>query len=268
MFYFTSKVFWLFAQPSSLSALAILIGLSVLALTRMRRLGFAFAFGGLTLMVAGGFLPLGNYLVLPLEERFADERLPPDSANLAGIIILGGFEDAWVSGGRSGLALNEAAERLTEGVRLARRWPDAKIIFSGGSGGVFGRGADAAEPVGAFLQEVGIAPERIVLESKSLNTYQNAVYLRELLSPKPGQQWLLVTSAYHMPRSIGVFRTAGFEVMAAPTDFRTRGNQDLARTFPSIPDGLKRLDLGLREWIGLLSYWLTGRTDEFLPGPS
>lgn len=267
MFYLASKVFWVIAQPSSLCALAILIGLSVLALTRLRRLGFAFAFGGLTLLLAGGFLPIGNYLILPLEERFANEALPDRSERIDGIIILGGFEDGWVSAGRNGLAVNEAAERLTEGVRLARLWPQAKIIFSGGVGGLLGRGSDAAGPVGGFLEDVGIDQGRIVLEPKALNTFQNAMFTRDILKPKPGDKWLLVTSAYHMPRSIGVFRAAGFDVAAAPVDFRTRDNRDLARLFSSIPDGLKRFDLGVREWIGLVGYWLTGRTDELLPGP-
>jgi uncharacterized SAM-binding protein YcdF (DUF218 family) len=267
MFHFTSKVFWLVAQPSSLCAIAMLLGLLILALTRMRRLGFALAFGGLFVMLAGGFLPIGNYLVLPLEQRFANQALPAASQPVAGIIILGGFEDGWVSAGRDGLAINEAAERLTEGVRLARRWPEAKVVFTGGVGGLLARGSDAAGPVGLFLEDVGISPERIVLESKSRNTYENAKLTHELLSPKPGERWLLVTSAYHMPRSIGVFRAVGFDVTAAPVDYRTRDARDLVRMFSSIPSGLERLDLGVREWIGLVGYWLTGRTSELLPGP-
>lgn len=268
MFYYATKVFWLFAQPSSLSVIAMAVGLAVLALTRMRRLGFALAVGGLLLMLAGGFLPLGNYLVLPLEERFANVELPSADEPVAGIIILGGFEDGWVSAGRPGLAVNEASERLTEGVRLARRWPDAKVVFTGGVGGLMGRGSDAAGPVGQFLEDVGISQDRILLEPKALNTIQNARLTRDLLKPKPNDKWLLVTSAYHMPRSVGVFRAEGFTVIAAPVDYRTRDNRDLLRMFPSIPAGLERLDLGVREWIGLFGYWITGRTDALLPGPN
>ena len=86
MFHFTSKVFWLVAQPSSLCEIAMLLGLLILALTRMRRLGFALAFGGLFVMLAGGFLPIGNYLVLPLEQRFASQALPAASQPVAGIM--------------------------------------------------------------------------------------------------------------------------------------------------------------------------------------
>jgi len=267
MFHFTSKVFWLVAQPSSLFAIALLSGLLILALTRFRRLGLTLAFSGLFLMLAGGFLPIGNYLVLPLEQRFAGETLPAATEPVAGIIILGGFEDGWVSAGRNGLAINEAAERLTEGVRLARRWPRAKVVFTGGVGGLLAWGSDAAGPVSQFLQDVGIPPQRIVLESKSRNTHENATLTRELLEPNPGERWLLVTSAYHMPRSIGTFRAAGFDVTAASVDYRTRDARDLVRMFSSIPSGLERLDLGVREWIGLLGYWLTGRTDDLFPSP-
>ncbi|MBU2583641.1 MAG: YdcF family protein [Alphaproteobacteria bacterium] len=267
MFYYATKIFWLFAQPSSLSVIAIAAGLFVLVLSRRRRLGFSLAFGGLSLMLAGGLLPLGNYLVLPLEERFAKVELPSNDEPVAGIIILGGFEDGWVSAGRPGLAVNEAAERLSEGVRLARRWPGARIVFTGGVGGLMGRGSDAAGPVGQFLDDVGIARDRILLEPKALNTFQNAALTRDLVKPKPGERWLLVTSAYHMPRSIGVFRAAGFDVIAAPVDYRTRDNRDLVRMFASIPAGLERFDLGVREWIGLIGYRLTGRTDALLPGP-
>lgn len=267
MVYFASKLFWLIVQPSSLCVIAMATGLVALAWTRLRRLGLWLAFGGLALMLAGGFLPLGNYLVLPLEQRFATVGLPAIDEPVAGIIILGGFEDGWVSEGRPGLAVNEAAERLTEGVRLARRWPTANVVFTGGVGGLIGRGSDAAGPVGQFLEDVGIERGRIVLEPKALNTYQNAVMTRELLLPKPGETWLLVTSAYHMPRSIGAFRAAGFNVVAAPVDYRTRDRRDLVRMFASIPAGLERFDLGVREWIGLAGYRIMGRTDALFPAP-
>lgn len=267
MFYIASKVFWLVAQPSSLCVIAMAAGLLLVGFTRRRRLGLWLSWLGLTVLVAAGFLPLGNYLVLPLEERFAGQSLPEPEAKLAGIIILGGFEDGWVSAGRGGLAVNEAAERLTEGVRLAKRWPDARVVFSGGVAGLLADGVGAAEPVGQFLEDVGIDAARIVLEPDARNTWQNAINLRELLKPPAGEKWLLVTSAYHMPRSIGVFRKAGFEVIAAPVDYRTRDEQDLVRLFETIPAGLQRLDLGAREWIGLLAYWLTGRTSALLPSP-
>lgn len=267
MTYYASKIFWLFAQPSSLSALLLLSGLLVLLMSRRRRLGLGLALPGLVILMAGGFLPIGNYLVYPLEERFAKVELPGDGEPVTGIIILGGFEDGWVSAGRPGLAVNEAAERLTEGVRLARRYPSAKVVFTGGVGGLMAGGSDAAGPVGQFLEDTGIDPQRVILEDKARNTYENAKFAASLLKPKKSETWLLVTSAYHMPRSVSVFRKFGFTVVAAPVDYRTRDRRDLVRMFSSIPAGMERFDLGVREWIGLFGYRIMGRTKDLFPGP-
>lgn len=267
MFFPLSKIAFFLVQPSSLIALAILLGLVLAMATRWSRLGLRVAAVGLAMLVLAGLLPVGNALVLPLEQRFASVPQPSAGDDVAGIILLGGFEDGWVSGGRPGLAVNEAAERLTEGLRLARRLPAARIVFTGGATSLLVLQPDAAGPVGRFLAEMGIAPERIVLESRSRNTHENALLTRDLVQPEPGRPWVLVTSAYHMPRAVGVFRKAGFEVIAYPVDFRTRGPEDLLRPFERIPAGLERLDLGAREWIGLVAYRLTGRTDALLPGP-
>ena len=265
MFYPVSKILTFLALPSSLVAVTIGIGGLLLFKPSTQSVGRRLVLGGLTALLVLGIAPVGNALILPLEQRAAGYPLPSPTDRFAGIIILGGFEDGWVSGKRPGLAVNETAERLTEGVRLARQWPDAKVVFTGGSGSLLIAGQDAATPVGRYLADVGIAAERIVLESKSRNTHENALFTRDILKPKAGERWLLVTSAYHMPRSIGIFRKAGFEVAAYPVDFRTRDTGDALRVFESIPDGLKRVDLATREWVGLLVYWLSGRSDELWP---
>jgi uncharacterized SAM-binding protein YcdF (DUF218 family) len=266
VFFIVSKIAGFLVQPSTLIALAVVGGLAMAQLTRRTRLGLRIATAGATALVAAGLLPVGNLLVLPLEQRFAGVRLPAESA-IAGTILLGGFEDGWVSAGRPGLAVNEAAERLTEGLRLVRRLGDTPVVFSGGAAVLLVAGADAAGPVGRYLQEMGIDARRIVLEGRSRNTYENAVYTRDLVRPVPGRRWVLLTSAYHMPRAVGIFRKAGFDVAPYPVDFRTRGPEDLLRPFERIPAGLERLDLGAREWIGLVAYWITGRTDALLPAP-
>ena len=87
------------------------------------------------------------------------------------------------------------------------------------------------------------------------------------MPPKPGERWLLVTSAWHMPRSMGSFRAAGFPVTAYPVDYRTRGGEDARRGFLHTSEGLRRLDLMVKEWLGLLAYRLSGRTDALFPAP-
>jgi uncharacterized SAM-binding protein YcdF (DUF218 family) len=171
-----------------------------------------------------------------------------------------------VSAARNEVVLNEAAERLTVVADLARRYPNARILYSGGNGELIGDEREAPFAL-RLLKTFGVAPDRILLEDRSRNTIENAVYSREVARPKPGERWLLVTSAYHMPRAIGVFRKVGFAVEPYPVDWRTRGAQDELRPFASVGDGLRRVDTAVREWVGLAVYWLTGRSSELFPGP-
>ncbi len=165
------------------------------------------------------------------------------------------------------MALDEAAERITVAAELARRYPHARLLFSGGSNAlIFNEGPEAMFAV-RELEDLGVAPERIKAEDRSRNTIENAVFSRRLVDPKPGERWLLLTSAYHMPRSIAAFRAAGFAVEAYPVDWRTRGPIDAFRPFASLSDGLRRTDTAVREWVGLFAYRLAGKTAELFPGP-
>lgn len=262
-----SKILALLAQPSSIAVLLILAGLWRMRRGEAGRLARRLVSAGVLVLLVGGLAPVGNLLVLPLEQRFARVPAPAADDRVDGIILLGGFEDGWVSSGRGGLGINEAGERLTEGLRLALRHPQAKVVFTGGVGGLLSRNQEATEPIAKFLIDAGVASDRIVLESRSRNTYENAVYTRDLVKPRAGERWYLVTSAFHMPRAMGLFRKAGFDVVAYPVDYRTRGPEDLTRFFERIPQGLLRLDLGANEWLGLLAYRALGRTDELFPAP-
>lgn len=262
--YYASKVFGFFATPSNF---VILVGIAgaLLLRTRFSRTGWRLAVGSLVLLAVIGLSPVGNALIVPLEQRFPpwdDGRGAPH-----GIVVLGGALSPDVSHARNTVALNEAAERLTVVAELARRYPDARIIFSGGSGAVLFAERPEAEFALRLLESLGVAKGRVVAEDKSRNTVENARFSREFAQPKPGERWLLVTSAYHMPRSIGIFRKAGFPVEAYPVDWRTRGAGDMLRPFPTMGEGLRRTDTAMREWIGLLAYWLGGRSSELFPGP-
>jgi uncharacterized SAM-binding protein YcdF (DUF218 family) len=264
MFFFLAKVLGFFALPSNIFVSLGVIGILLMA-TRFARAGRRLAVAALILLALFGLSPLGNAIILPLEERFP----PWDAARgaPAGIISLGGALDTVVSPARGEVALNEAAERMTAIAELARRYPDARIVFTGGSGRIVYDGVSEAELAARLFASFGIAKERITLEDKSRDTTENAVFTKELVKPKPGERWLLVTSAHHMPRSVGVFRAAGFPVEAFPVDYRTRGAVDLLRPFSNVGDGLRRTDTAMREWAGLAVYRLSGRTAELFPGP-
>jgi uncharacterized SAM-binding protein YcdF (DUF218 family) len=264
MFFPLSKIIGFFALPSN-----VLVTLGVLAAllmaTRFARFGRWLAAVCVLLIAIVGLSPLGNILILPLEQRFPpwdESRGAPD-----GIVVLGGAIGPELSLTRKEVSLNESAERVTIIAALARRFPNARIVYSGGNGGLLIRDGNEAEFAVELFKSFGIDPTRIVAEDRSRNTIENALFSKQLADPKPGQRWLLVTSAYHMPRSIGVFRQAGFDVEPYPVDFRTRGWIDVLVPFGSVGDGFHRTDTAMREWVGLIVYWARGNTSALLPGP-
>jgi uncharacterized SAM-binding protein YcdF (DUF218 family) len=258
-----SKIAGFFAIPSNLMILMGIFG-ALLLRTSWARAGRRLAIASLVLLAIAGLSPIGNILILPLEQRFPawdSSRGAPD-----GIVVLGGAITPDVAAIRNDAALNEAAERITATVELARRYPNARVIFSGGDGSLVHSGNESEAALRLF-ERLGVAAGRVVAEDRSRNTVENAVFSKQIASPKLGERWLLVTSAYHMPRAMGIFRMAGFPVEAYPVDWRTRGVEDALRPFPTLAEGLRRTDTAVREWAGLLVYWLTGRSSELFPGP-
>jgi uncharacterized SAM-binding protein YcdF (DUF218 family) len=264
MFFVLSKILGFFALPSNVLVSTGLLGVILLP-TRFARAGRRLMMAALLLLAVFGFSPLGNALMFSLEDRFPawdSSRGAPD-----GIIVLGGALAPYISAKRGTVALNESAERMTAAVALARRYPSARIVFSGGDSSLIMPSAVEAEFAMQFFTELGLVPDRVVMERESRNTVENAIFTRDIAAPKPGERWLLVTSGYHMPRAIGTFRRAGFDVEAYPVDWRTAGRDDVLRPFPQLSAGLARSDQAIREWVGLVAYWLTGKSSEFLPGP-
>jgi len=264
MFFILSKFLGFFTLPSNLLIEIGIVGV-LLLLTPYRRLASWLVVTSIVLTAVVGWSPLGNILILPLEQRF-----PPWNASRGpptGLVVLGGAITPDVSAARGAVALNEAAERLTAAAALARRYPDTRIIYSGGSNAVLADRIAEAPFAVQELEALGVAHDRITAEEQSRNTIENAVFSRLIAQPKPGERWLLITSAYHMPRAIAVFRAAGFAVEAYPVDWRTRGWMDASRAFGSLSEGLRRSDEATHEWLGLLGYRLTGKTNELFPAP-
>ncbi len=269
MFFYLSKIGWFVLQPSNALILALVAGLVLMALGWRfgRRLGRGLVVLAGAGLVIAGFSPLGQLLILPLEDRFPAWRESADAPPPDGVIMLGGAFATIVSEGRGSAELNQAAERLTAFAALARLYPEARLVISGGSAQILYYDITETEVAMTILADLGVDPARLELEDRSRNTYENAVYSRALVDPGPDEHWLLVTSAFHMPRAVGCFRAVGFDVEAYPVDYRTRGPEDRWRPFYSASEGLRRTDLATREWVGLVVYRLTGRIHAFLPGP-
>ncbi|SHM05723.1 YdcF family protein [Roseibium suaedae] len=264
MFFLLSKIVFFFLQPSNALVALGLFG-AVLTWTRWLRAGRWICFLSVLFLGIFGLSPAANILILPLEERFPR---PESLGQIDGIIILGGAFDTTVMAGRGEPALTSAAERMTVVADLARRFPDVPVIHTGGSGGMLFKGVSEAEGARVMFRDFGIDDSRIILEDKSRSTFENARFTRNLVQPKEGQRWLLITSAYHMPRAVGVFRAEGWTgLVPYVTDWRTRGWDDAGLVFSGVSVGLRRFDIAFREWIGLAAYRLSGRIEAVFPAP-
>ena len=264
MFFVVSKVLEFFFAPSHFIIFCVLIG-ALLCFTRYRRFGAWLALVSAILLVVMGFGPLGSFLVGPLEARFPelrDDMKAPD-----GIIVLGGSVDEELSAERGHLVFTESAQRLTAPIELKRRFPKARLVFTGGSGMLVSSGATEADAVRRFWRAVGVDQGDALYEDRSRNTIENAVFSHLLANPKPNERWILVTSAAHMPRAIAVFRAAGFPIEAYPVDYQTRGRKDVTDLHTSLPGGLEMTDQAIHEWAGLVIYRLAGRTSKLFPAP-
>jgi uncharacterized SAM-binding protein YcdF (DUF218 family) len=257
VFWVISKVFWLIFSPDHLLILALLWAWLHLVLKNYRQarnwLGSTL---GVALIIA--LLPVHDWVLYPLESRYAKPTVKIEQVD--GILVLGGAEEPLISASWHTFSANDAMERLTTAVALSREYPDAKLIFSGGSGKLTQQSMKEAEWTERFWLSQGVNPERIVLESESRNTWENALNLQKMLKPMAEQEWLLVTSAYHMPRSKGIFDQLAWDVTPYPTAYLSRSAEYRPLVEADFKEHLYYLSIGVREWIGLAVYTLTGKS--------
>lgn len=264
MFFALSKIVWALVAPSNMALLTLILGLGF-ALSGRRRSGLAMISLSLAALLVMGFSPAGALMMRGLEERFppwVDSGQPP-----TGAIVLGGWTDTDISASRDVVAVNEATERFLEGISLAGRYPNMKLVFTGGDGSLSGDNGNEADDVRRLLQRLHFDEGRVLYERQSRNTAENAAFTKALVNPKPGERWLLITSGWHMARSVGCFRAIGFDVEPVVVDYRTRRGDERFRIPRSLSEGLSRFDAGFHEWVGLVAYWLSGRTEALFPSP-
>ncbi len=261
MFFILSKLVWALIEPTNLLILGFLTGTLLLWLGRTRAARNTLAVTSIVLLTVV-LLPVGDALLIPLEQRFPAPELPP---RLDGIILLGGAQRPLLTRDYHQPAMSGAAETMTTFLALARAHPEARLVFAGGSGDPRHQDVSEADTVRLFLRQQGFDPNRLTYERRSRNTYENAAFAKRLVTPKPGQQWVLVTTAYGMPRAVGVFRAAGWPVIPYPCDYRVGRHLQL---LPSllIGDSLSTLAMALHEWLGLTAYYVTGKTSALFPG--
>ncbi len=257
LFFIASKTLGMAARVETWALLLMALALFGLWRGRTRLAGWSLAIlftGTLALTL----LPLGDLLLKPLESQYPAR---PDLPQVDGIIVLGGAETTGAYRLWGGPQLNEAGERLIEAAMLAQRFPQAKLIFTGGSATV-GREEDTTDPstmVRDTWIALGIDPARITLEQNSRNTAENARLTHDLVAPKPGETWVLVTSAFHMPRAYQTFTRNGWDQITPwPVDFRS-GDLAGLRGIWRLDRNLLGVNLALKEYLGTLVYRITGK---------
>jgi uncharacterized SAM-binding protein YcdF (DUF218 family) len=263
MFFILSKTLAFLTLPSNLLIMLATAG-TLLLFTRFARVGRTCLVVSMLGFVVFGLSPIGKVLFWALENRFPAWNATYGAPT--GFIILGGSIDPAVSAVHGEVALTDSVERLMVVPELIKRYPGARIIFTGGNGSLFG-GASEAAYAEKMLASLGIASGRVEIEDQSRNTLENAQFSRNLAGPKPGERWVVVTSAYHMPRAMAAFRNADFEVEAFPVDWQLADRSELYWPQRSIIAGLAFTDRTAREFIGLAVYRLTGQSREWFPGP-
>jgi Uncharacterized conserved protein len=259
-----SKIAWLAVQPLSLVFGLLVLGIAALAFKFRMLACVLHGIAALVLFVTI-FTTTGAVALQRLEGVFPKPASDPDE--VACMIVLGGAVDTEVTTVRSEIELNQAADRFVEMARLARLFPDAKILVSGGDGSLSGTYEGDADSSARFLANMGVDTSRLVRENTSRTTQENVANVQALMQEFRFSPCLLITSAFHMPRSIGLFRAAGIDVIPWPIDYRTSGRAQLGFDFTQPTSNAQLTATAVREWLGLAAYRILGRIDRIVPQP-
>jgi len=254
LFFWLSKLTWLIISPDS--ALIILFAVGLLCLLRSK-LGLAKTIFSILfiLFLTIGLFPVGEWLLYPLEKKYSHN---PQLEHVDGIIVLGGAEDAIRTELWKQPVVGNAAERFFVSIHLARKFPEAKLIYTSGSSSMVEQGLKGADAAKQLYTQQGLDISKIIFERESRNTWENAILSHKLAQPKEGEPWVLITTAWHMFRSMGVFRKVGWSVVPYPVDFVSRYDK-LFRLDWNFTGHLNNLRYGVKEWIGIAAYTFTGK---------
>lgn len=263
MFFTSAKILSYFLTLPNAAVFAVIVLLPGLW-TRWRSAVRILMTAAVAFLALCAFSPLGSVLLRPLEDRFSRPVL---AQSPTGVIVLGGVTDEVLTVARDGVSLTAGAERLTEAVALQRRFPNLRLVFTGGSGRLEPTSITEAAAARRFWSEMGVPAGQMAFEDRSRDTWENAIFTKEMLQIGPGETWLLVTSAAHMPRSVGIFRKIGFPVVPWPVDYRTTGTNADFHGWRNASDMFEALAVASHEWIGLIAYYLAGKTSALFPAP-
>jgi len=258
-FYF-SKILWLIINPFNILVFLFFLNIFFLILKK-KKLSYFFLIFCLILLVSFGVFPFGKFLIYKLEKNYHNAFVFPDKVD--GILILGGATNPFLSNEFNQIHLDGAAERLVESINLINTYKDAKIIFSGGSGYLKHQKLNHAKAAKKFFYQMGVNTDRIIFEDESRNTYENILFAKKFAKPKPNEIWIVITSAYAMNRAIFIGENFNWKLSPYAVDF---SQPKKIKFFPNLYmlNNINSMQIGSHEWIGLIAYYLMGRTNRIL----
>jgi len=261
IFFILSKLIWPLIMPENLIVLALIIT-SILLILKKDKLAKKWLLSTSSIVLIITVLPIGAWLTYPLETHFPTKPILPKQVD--GIILLGGSFIPSTSQAWDKVQTNDYSDRIYNFLALMQQYPKAKAIFTGGQASINGQYPSEAYFAKQLFDSLGIESNRIIYDDKARNTYENIINTKKLAQAKPKENWVVVTTAYHLPRTIGLFCQQNWPVIPYPADFHTNPNELFSATF-DFSGNLQQLNEAIHEWVGLMAYYLTGKTPQWLP---
>ena len=248
MIFYLSKLLWLFFNPFNLILIFFIIGF-ISNLIKYKKISLFFYISSLLIFFIAGVLPTGSYLNYLLEKKFHETNYLPNTVD--GILILSGATNPILTKEYNQINLNSSVERLIESILLIKKYPKALIVFSGGLG--------HARVARDFFYNMDISLNNFIFEKKSRNTFENILFSKKMIDPKSNERWLIVTSAFHMDRSLAISKKLEWKFIPYVTDFNQRKNFSWKLTLNFL-DNFYEFEKASHEWVGLISYYFLGRS--------
>ena len=266
MFFELSKILWAIAMPLNALCLLILLGWVVRKLIHDKAGRVMITTGVITILVFA-ILPIGPMMVTWLERQYPPTQELPEQVD--GIIVLGGMFETYLSNTFKRISMNDQVDRMVCFADLVKKYPKARKIFSGGPGDFLHPGvtesSDAIRFLGRFAFE--LEERRIVFEESSRNTYENVVKSKESIMPQEGENWIVITSGYHMPRTMGIFAKQDWPVIPYACDLKTDGTYNPFTRMPNAVFNFEMLNIAVKEILGSIIYRITGKSAFILKPP-
>lgn len=261
MFFYLSKIFWMVAAPLSLIWFLLVIGFALRPWKSTLSNKILIGTAGIFLFF--GAFPVGYNAMVMLESQYARPTVMPTQVD--GIIVLGGAFNATLSEKTGMVSANGNVNRMIDFIDLSRRYPTAKAVFAGGTGSPYNQDYKEADAAAKFMEILGFDTSRVIFERNSRNTYENITFAKNMVEPKQGEKWIVVTSSSHMPRALGIFEKQGWDVIPYPSSPKTDGEYQFMPNPFGVIGNFFMTGMAMKEVIGGAIYYFTGKSAFLLP---